>query len=159
MSVYILKENFKDDDLTIADFDVSGSLYNQRGYIRRYYAWNETGKLNADLFYNIMEIFYKNWREEYSGLHSLVFGDNLSAHKGTTTIKKMLDHNIFLWFLPENHKKIPLTFYNRWTHTHLVDLKRGFAKFMKALSLMAHYAESEIPKHLSEHAMRQSVDQ
>ena len=59
MSVRILKEGFKDGDIAAAEFETEGSFYYLRGQIRRRYAWNETGRLNSELFANIIDIFMK----------------------------------------------------------------------------------------------------
>ena len=88
MPVFILKENFKDADFVEPSFEINENVYNLRGYIRRYYAWNESGRLTSELFENIMDIFRNNWKTEHPGLNPLLFGDNLSAHKDIQVIKK-----------------------------------------------------------------------
>ena len=81
MSVYILKNFFKEQDSAMAKCEIEKSFYYLRDPPRRYYAWNDSGRLNGNLLSNIMDIFLKNWRNDCPGSNCLLFGDNLSAHR------------------------------------------------------------------------------
>ena len=122
MSVLISKKRFAEEDIGVAVFESEGSFYYLRDQSRKQNSSNDTRRLNSELFGNIMYIFYKNWGEEHAGMHSLIFGDNLSAHKDIPTIKKMLKYSVFLWYLPENtsHFLQPLDSYPFATFKKLV---------------------------------------
>ena len=65
MPVYALKESFKGQNFSGASFEIAKNAHHLRGHARRCYAWSDAGRLNAELFGNIMDICYDNWKREH----------------------------------------------------------------------------------------------
>jgi len=62
--------------------------------------YNETGYLNGEIFFQIIDHFITIWTKQYPGLHCCLIGDNLAAHRDLKLIKKGLENGIYMTYLP-----------------------------------------------------------
>ena len=97
MSIFILKENFKDADFVDTSVEVSKNTHDSRVRTRSYYAWSEAGRLTSKLLAYIMGIFRDHWKMKHPGINPLLFGDNLLAHGSTQAVGKVLYKRMFLF--------------------------------------------------------------
>ena len=95
--VYISKSKFSQGGESEIPFEVSKNLWHLSASLRRYYAWNDTGRLNAEVFSEIMKARKESWKRQCPSLNCLVFGDKFSAHKCVEVIEKMLREYIHVF--------------------------------------------------------------
>eukprot|EP00170_Pyropia_yezoensis_P003532 contig_14748_g3542 len=72
----------------------------------RYYCWNTTGYLDADVFKAVLSKVADGFHRNYPGLEALLFGDQLAAHRRADFAKFALGLGLFLFSLSKNTSHI-----------------------------------------------------
>jgi hypothetical protein len=76
------------------DFPLRSPSYHKRGSIRMIYAFNSTGRMNGDLWKDLMRKFVDIWETQNPGLECRLQGDRLGAHMDVTTVHYLAQHRI-----------------------------------------------------------------
>jgi Uncharacterized conserved protein len=64
--------------------------------------WTDTGYINNEVFYEIIEDFTRKWQVLYPGTHCCLIGDNLGIHRNLQIIERALQQSIYMCYLVAN---------------------------------------------------------
>lgn len=106
LSIYILKASFEEGEQATVDFTMERAPRVTRGTWPRYYCWNKSGYLDAEVFQAVLSKVAEEFHVKYPGLRALLFGDQLAAHRRADIVEFALGLDVFLFSLPKNTSHI-----------------------------------------------------
>jgi len=72
----------------------------------RYYVWNDSGYVDADIFKSALVKVAEEFHAKYPGLSAFLFGDQLAAHRRADTVEFALGLGLLLFSLEKNTSHI-----------------------------------------------------
>ena len=106
LSLYILKGRFGDASGATVNFTLENAPRVTRGTWPRYYEWNDSGYLDANVFKSILAKVSEEFHTKYPGLKALLFGDQLAAHRRADIVEFALGRGLFLFSISRNTSHI-----------------------------------------------------
>ena len=106
LSGYILKGRFGDKSGATVRFTMENAPRVTRGTWPRYYVWNDSGYLDANVFKTDVTKVSEEFHTKYPGLKALLLGDQLSAHRRADIVDFALGLDLFLFCLSKNTSHI-----------------------------------------------------
>lgn len=106
MSVYVLKGRFGEGGAATVNFTMERAAGTTRGAWPRFFCWNQTGYLDADVFKAVLVKVADVWSLAHPGIPALLFGDQLAAHRRADVDEYAMGAGLFLFSLPKNTSHI-----------------------------------------------------
>jgi len=106
LSVYILKGRFGDGDEAAVNCRMEDAPRVTRGTWPRFYVWNDSGYLDAEIFKAVLIKVAEEFHIKYPGLSALLFGDQLAAHRRLDIVEFAIGLGLFLFSLAKNTSHI-----------------------------------------------------
>eukprot|EP00168_Porphyra_purpurea_P001257 TRINITY_DN11596_c0_g1_i1.p1 TRINITY_DN11596_c0_g1~~TRINITY_DN11596_c0_g1_i1.p1 ORF type:complete len:150 (-),score=47.45 TRINITY_DN11596_c0_g1_i1:830-1279(-) len=106
LSVYILKGRFADGEEAAVNYTMERAEVKTRGTWPRFYCWNGTGYLDADVFKAVLAKVVEEWSTRNPGMHAVLFGDQLAAHRRADVVEYAMSLKLFFFSLAPNASHI-----------------------------------------------------
>ena len=106
LSVYIFKGRLGDGEEAPVNYLMQRAEARTRGTWPRSLCWNDTGYLDAEVFKAVLGKAVEEWSTRNPGMHAMLFGDQLSAHRRAEIVEFAMTLKLFLFSLAPNTSHI-----------------------------------------------------